>query len=205
MRKEGSSAPHSSVIPLKPHGDRASFFFVRGLGGTVLGFHHLARQMGPDQPFYGMQAPGLDGREPCLERVEDLALRYLEQLEIVQPEGPYLLGGYSFGGLVALEMARRLIAQDRKVGLLVMVDTYPAGASQSTIALMGRFFVLSPQQKLAYLKKRLKRYRKGIARRIDMLRMPVALQNVRLACAVAVHRYVASPYQCIIYLLCASE
>jgi len=205
VRTEGPSVPYSSVIPLQPHGDRAPFFFVHGLGGTVLRFHQLARHMGPDQPFYGMQAPGLDGREPCLERVEDLALRYLEQLEIVQPEGPYLLGGYSFGGLVALEMARRLIAQNRRVGLLVMVDTYPAGASQSTAALMGRFFGLSSHQKIAYLKKRLKRYRKGITRRIDMLRMPMALKNVRQACAVAEHRYVATAYPGKIVLLRASE
>jgi aspartate racemase len=205
VRTEGPSVPHSSVIPLQPHGDRAPFFFVHGLGGTVLRFHHLARHMGPDQPFYGMQAFGLDGKEPCLERVEDMAVRYLEQLKAVQPEGPYLLGGYSFGGLVALEMARRLIAQNLKVGLLVMVDTYPAGASQSTAALMGRFFGLSSHQKIAYLKKRLKRYRKGITRRIDMLRMPVALKNVRQGCAVAEHRYVATAYPGKIVLLRASE
>src|SRR5258708_8382899 len=132
VRTEVSSAPYSSLIPLQPLGDRAQFFFVHGLGGTVLRFHQLARHMAPDQPFYGMQAPGLDGREPCLERVEDMAVRYLEQLEAVQPGGPYLLRGYSFGGLVALQMARRLIAQDRKVGLLVMLDTYPAAASQYT-------------------------------------------------------------------------
>jgi aspartate racemase len=129
----------------------------------------------------------------------------MEQLEAIQSEGPYLLGGYSFGGLVALEMARRLIAQNQKVGLLVMVDTYPAGASQSTGALMGRFFGLSSQQKVAYLKKRLKRYRKGITRRIDMLRMPLALKNVREACALAEQRYVATPYPGKIVLLRASE
>jgi len=205
VRTEGSSAQYCSLIPLQPGGDRAPFFFVHGLGGTVLRFHELARHMAPDQPFYGMQAPGLDGKEPCLERVEDMAVRYLEQLEAVQAEGPYQLGGYSFGGLVALEMARRLMAQDRKVGLLVMVDTYPAGASQSTGALMGRFFGLSSQQKLAYLKKRVKRYRKGITRRIDMLRMPLALKNVRQACAVAEQRYVATAYPGKIVLLRASE
>jgi aspartate racemase len=205
VRTESSSAPYSSLIPLQPHGDRTPFFFVHGLGGTVLRFHELARQMAPDQPFYGMQAPGLDGKEPRLERVEDLALKYMEQLEAIQSEGPYLLGGYSFGGLVALEMARRLIAQNQKVGLLVMVDTYPAGASQSTGALMGRFFGLSSQQKVAYLKKRLKRYRKGITRRIDMLRMPLALKNVREACALAEQRYVATPYPGKIVLLRASE
>jgi thioesterase domain-containing protein len=134
-----------------------------------------------------------------------MAARYLEQLEAVQPEGPYLLGGYSFGGLVALEMARRLIAQNQKVDLLAMVDTYPAGASQSTGALMGRFFGLSSQQKVAYLKKRVKRYRKGITRRLDMLRMPVALKNVRHACSVAEHRYVATAYPGKIVLLRASE
>ena len=106
---------------------------------------------------------------------------------------------------MALEMARRLIAQNQKVDLLAMVDTYPAGASQSTGALMGRFFGLSSQQKVAYLKKRVKRYRKGITRRLDMLRMPVALKNVRQACSVAEHRYVATAYPGKIVLLRASE
>src|SRR5258708_32511912 len=102
-------------------------------------------------------------------------------------------------------MARRLIAQDRKVGLLVMVDTYPAGASQSTGALMGRFFGLSSRQKLAYLKKRVNRYRNGITRRIDMLRMPDDLKNARQACALAEHRYVATRSPGKIVLLRASE
>jgi thioesterase domain-containing protein len=133
-----------------------------------------------------------------------LAIRYLEQLEAVHPEEPYLLGGYSFGGLVALEMARRLMARNRKVGLLAMVDTYP-GAAQSTGALMGRFLGLSSPQKLAYLKKRLKRYGKGITRRIDMLRMPVALKNVRQACSVGEQNYRATAYPGKIVLLRASE
>jgi thioesterase domain-containing protein len=160
--------------------------------------------MVPDQPFYGIQAPGLNGKQPCLTSVDEYASYYLEQLLGVQPEGPYFLGGYSFGGLVALEMARGLAERGQEVALLALVDTYP-GVPKSAGSLLGTFFSLSSDQKLAYAKKRIKRYRKGIKRRIDMLRMPRALKNVREACAVAERRYVPRVYPGKIVLFRASE
>lgn len=204
VRQDASSEMWSSMIPLQAEGSKPPFFFVHGLGGTVLRFHELARRMVPDQPFYGIQAVGLNGTQPCLNRVEDMTAHYLEQLIGIQPEGPYFLGGYSFGGLVALEMARCLIAKGQVVALLAMVDTYP-GAPKSTGSLVGKFFSLSTRQKLAYLQKRIKRYRKGIKRRIDMLRMPQELKDVRESCAVAEERYVPQTYPGKIVLFRASE
>ncbi len=204
VRRDASSELWSSLIPLQAEGSEPPLFFVHGLGGTVLRFHELAQRMRPDQPFYGIQARGLNGKEACLSRVDDMAEYYLEQLRGVQPEGPYFLGGYSFGGLVALEMARRLIEAGQVVGLLALVDTYP-GAPKSTSSLLGTFFTLSAEQKAAYVKKRVARYQKGIKRRIDLLSMPRPLKMVREACAVAERNYSPRAYPGKIVLFRASE
>jgi len=204
VRNDETGDLWSSLIPLQAEGSKPPFFFVHGLGGTVLRYHELAVHMAPDQPFYGIQAPGLDGKQTRLKSVDSLAAHYLGQVRGVQPEGPYFLGGYSFGGLVALEMARSLLAQGYQVALLAMVDTYP-GVPKSTGSLLDRFFGLTPKQKLAYTKKRLKRYGKGIKRRIDLLSMPLPLKQVREACAVAERRYVPQVYPGKIVLFRASE
>jgi amino acid adenylation domain-containing protein len=204
VRRDASSELWSSLIPLQAEGSEPPLFFVHGLGGTVLRFHELAQRMRPDQPFYGIQARGLSGKEPCLNCVDDMAEYYLEQLRGVQPEGPYFLGGYSFGGLVALEMARRLIEAGQVVGLLALVDTYP-GAPKSTSSLLGTFFTLSAEQKVAYVKKRVRRYRKGIKRRVDLLSMPRPLKMVREACAAAERNYSPRAYPGKIVLFRASE
>ena len=198
---DAPSAARSSVIALQPLGSKPPFFFVHGLGGSVLRFRDLARHMAPDQPFFGIQARGLDGTQPCLDRVEDMADLYLEHLKSVQGKGPYFLGGYSFGGYVALEMARRLLTQGDEVRALVLLDTY-AGGSQS---ILGRFLTLSTAQKLTYLKRRAQRYRKGVKRRIDIMRLPDAVKKVRRACATAGNSYRLQAYPERILLFRASD
>jgi aspartate racemase len=202
LREESSS--WSPVVPLQTQGSKPAFFFVHGLGGTVMRFHELARHMVPDQPFYCFQAQGMDGKLPCLDRLEDMASLYLEHLRAIQPRGPYFLGGYSFGGLVALEMARRLMAEQEEVKLLALVDTYFPGTKQRR-SLLGKFFRLSTEQKLAYLKKRATRYQRGIKRRIDAFSLPPAIKAVREACAVAEQRYEPQVYPGRVVLFRASE
>ena len=99
------------------------FFCVHGAGGNVLNFRSLAQHLGKDQPFYGLQARGVNG-EPPLESVEEMARHYAEEIRAVRPEGPYLLGGYSGGGVVAYEIAQRLRAEGAEVPLLVFLDTF---------------------------------------------------------------------------------
>src|SRR5260370_14205079 len=82
--------------------------------------------MGTDQPFYALQPQGLDGKRPCLTSVTEMAERYIREIRRVQPEGPYRIGGYSFGGLVASEMAQQLRAQEQEVSLPALFHTYPA-------------------------------------------------------------------------------
>lgn len=201
VRMDAPSAARSAVIALQPLGSKPPFFFVHGLGGTVMRFRDLARHMAPDQPFFGIQAKGLDGAEPCLDRVEDMADIYLQDLRTAQPEGPYYLGGYSFGGYVALEMARRLLDQGEEVRSLVLLDTYVAG-SQS---LLERFMTLSTAQKIAYTRRRARRYRKNLRRRIEFWFLPPAVKKVRRGCGAAEHSYKLRPYPERIILFRAGE
>jgi len=194
--------PWSPLVVLQPVGTKPPFFFVHGLGGTVMRFHELARHMAPDQPFLSFQAQGMDGNLPVLDNVDKMAELYVNHLREAQPEGPYYLGGYSFGGLVALEMARRLLDRRQEVALLVLVDTY---MGQSNSSLLGRFFSLSPEQQLAYVKKRATRYRRGIKRRIDALSFPAPVKAVRDACAAAELSYRPTLYPGSIVLFRASE
>lgn len=87
----------------------------------------IARRLGEEQPFYAMQARGIDGRQPPLRRVEDMAALYLDAMCAAQIKGPYMLGGFSGGGVIALEMAQRLRGAGEEVALLVLFDTTAPG------------------------------------------------------------------------------
>lgn len=195
----------SPLVALQSAGTKPPFFFVHGLGGTVMRFHELARHMAPDQPFLCFQAQGMDGKLPALDQVDSMAELYLEHLRKAQPTGPYYLGGYSFGGLVAVEVARRLVEAGQEVALLALVDTYFVSQQSDSPSLLDRFFSLSSAQKLAYLKKRATRYRRGIKRRIDALSLPRAVKAVREACAVAEQKYRPSVFPGSVTLFRASE
>jgi amino acid adenylation domain-containing protein len=114
--------PHSCLAPIQPSGARNPLFFVHPILGDAFVFSHLARHLGPDQPFYGLQAAGLDGEREPSAGIEEMAGVYLRELQTVQPTGPYLLGGYSAGGTIAFEMAQQLQKQGQQIGLLVTVD-----------------------------------------------------------------------------------
>jgi amino acid adenylation domain-containing protein len=197
-------AAWSPLVALQAQGSKPPLFFVHGLGGTVMRFHELARHMAPDQPFWCFQAQGIDGKLPVLGQVDHMADLYLNHLRKAQPKGPYYLGGYSFGGLVALEMARRLADAGQEIRLLALVDTYFVGQNGSS-SLLSRFFSLTAEQKLAYLKKRATRYRRGIKRRIDALSLPRPVKAVREACAVAEQKYRPSSFSVPLTLFRASE
>ncbi|HEV7516348.1 MAG TPA: thioesterase domain-containing protein, partial [Thermoanaerobaculia bacterium] len=118
----------SRLVPLQPQGSRAPFFCVHPIGGTVFCYQSLARHLGADQPFYGLQARGVEAGETPLETVEEMAAEYLAALRAVQPGGPYNLGGWSFGGLVAYEMARQLAAGGETCSLLALIDKEAPGS-----------------------------------------------------------------------------
>ncbi len=96
-----------------------------GIGDTVSGLARLASAIENPHPIYGLQARGLDGIEEPLDRIEDMAEFHVEAMRQLQPRGPYSLIGYSLGGLVTVEIARRLSGDGEKIGLLALVDAYP--------------------------------------------------------------------------------
>ncbi|BAY08431.1 alpha/beta fold hydrolase [Calothrix sp. NIES-2098] len=120
----------SSLVALQPKGDQPPFFCIHGLGGEVLIFRELAMKLGTDRPFYGLQPIGLDGKQPLHTRIEDMAAEYIQQIQTIQPQGPYFLGGYSFGGIVAFEMAQQLRSQGEEIALLAMFDSFVPGSDR---------------------------------------------------------------------------
>ena len=104
-------------------GPKTPFFLVAGMFGNVLNLRHLAQLLGRDRRFYGVQARGLLGGAEPHRRLDEAARDYLVEVRQVQPRGPYLIGGFSGGGLTALEMARQLRAAGEEVRLLTLLDT----------------------------------------------------------------------------------
>lgn len=119
------SLPSSSLVALQPRGSNPPFFCVHGVGGEVLSFVCLARHLAPDQPFYGIGAGPRGEIASSGLHIEEMATNYIEEIRTVQREGPFFLGGYSFGGSVAFEIAQQLVAQGHKVALLAILDHTP--------------------------------------------------------------------------------
>lgn len=113
-----------SLVPIKPHGTKMPLYMVHGAGLNVLLFNALAQNMSPDQPVFGLQAKGLNGVDEPLDNIEDIAAHYINSILEQNPTGPYALAGYSFGGIIAFEMARQLEALGKEVKMLAMFDTY---------------------------------------------------------------------------------
>jgi thioesterase domain-containing protein/acyl carrier protein len=114
--------PGSPLVLLERGGGGRPFFCVHPVTGDVSCYAELARRLGADQPFYGLQSGGLEAGQQPPPSIERMASRYLESVRRVQPTGPYLLGGWSMGGLIAYEMAVQLERQGERVALLALID-----------------------------------------------------------------------------------
>ena len=117
------------LVPIKKGGARRAFFCVHGAGGNLLNFRDFSERLSPEQPVFGLEARGVDGQLPPLESIEEMADLYIEAVRRHQPAGPYLLGGYSGGGVVAIEMAHRLVAAGERVHEVVLLDTFHPAVS----------------------------------------------------------------------------
>lgn len=117
--KEDSWSP---LVGIQTAGAKSPFFCVHPLSGNILEFLKLAHHLGEDRPFYGLAASGVDGKREPLTTIEDMATCYIKAIFVVQPSGPYFLGGYSLGGRIAFEMAQQLQQQGHKVALLAILD-----------------------------------------------------------------------------------
>ncbi|MEM7032315.1 MAG: amino acid adenylation domain-containing protein, partial [Chloroflexota bacterium] len=173
LEHQGWASGWKSLVAIQPAGANPPLFFVHAHGGNVIGYYDLARHLGTDQPFYGLQAQGLDGETAGLETIAKMASRYISELRKVQPHGPYLLGGFCFGGLVALEMAHQLQNMQEDVALVAMVHAeHPDYREQlfhgEGVSLWGKvrfrlelewynFHEVAVEAKATYLKERLMR------------------------------------------------
>jgi thioesterase domain-containing protein len=155
--------PADLVVRLQPEGSGPPWFMVHPPGGIVVCYHALAQALGQVRPFYGIRSRGLHGGEIELPaRLEDMAAEYVAAVREVQPHGPYLLGGWSGGGLIAVEMAQQLRGAGESIGILALLDTTPPTAQDPDGAeLAGREYGLDlsleelarlgPDEQLPYL------------------------------------------------------
>lgn len=123
-----------SLVPLKPTGSKIPFFYMHPRSGNVVLYAHLARYLDPERPLYGLQAVGLNGDREPLDRLEDMAAHYIQEIQTIQPNGPYLLGGRCLGGTIALEVAQQLLAQGQQVLLVVLLESPRSGMNDPVLA-----------------------------------------------------------------------
>jgi len=129
LRRETNGLEQTSVVAIQPQGTKPPFFCVHPSGGAVFRYNNLVRRLGPDYPFY-VHTIEFDLNEADAVTVEAVAAGYVADLQAIRPEGPYLLGGWSTGGVVALEMAQQLRRQGHCVPLLAVIDSHLASAER---------------------------------------------------------------------------
>jgi acetoacetyl-CoA synthetase len=115
----------SCLVLLKPGAIGEPLFIAHGLGGSVMELRQVANAIDTRRAVYGIEARGLDGNAEPFDTIEDMAQFYIEAIRQIQPRGPYLLAGFSFGGLVALEIAQLLSRQNETVQFLALLDSFP--------------------------------------------------------------------------------
>lgn len=124
LRDRAWSPSWSSLVPIQAGTPAKSpLFCIHPVGGNILEYNTLAAYLDADRPIYGLQSQGMDGKQPPLTSIEAMAAHYLDEIQTVQPQGPYWLLGFSFGGYVAYEMARQLLARGESVAILALLDT----------------------------------------------------------------------------------
>lgn len=215
-----------SLVPIKPYGSKPPIFVVHGGGLNLLTFKGLVEHMDAEQPIYGFQARGLDGTEEPLDSMEAIAADYIEELLEHDPNGPYALAGYSFGGYVALEMARQLQQQGKVVKLLGMFDTNAEDSTQSRpflsrltwrlgrqipkMAWIGRSLLEDPIPTLRYQGEYVERQVKGVLKAVGLANtepMPLDdhLQRMMEKHETAFHTYRIQPYDGVIHVFKAKK
>jgi len=123
LRRENWVPSWNSLVPIRPAGSRSPLFFMHSHGGNVLEYYPLANLLQENQPIFALQARGLDGNIVRGQSIEQIAAAYLQEIRMLQPQGPYFLSGFCFGGLVAFEAAQQLVASGEEVALVAMIQT----------------------------------------------------------------------------------
>jgi thioesterase domain-containing protein len=200
--------PASSLIPLQPAGHQPPFFGVPGHNGDVFCYVPLVRHLGPEQPFYGLQPPGTDGKRVPLTTVEELAGHFITDIRAFQPVGPYFISGFCMGGITAFEIAQQLQRAGHKVALLALFGSpcptamalphrARMAAQRSTQRIIGpvkTLWQLPLTEKKHYLLDRVKQRRLEEQKRAAGLLHNPHRAQVEQATVKAVHSYTAQPY-----------
>jgi thioesterase domain-containing protein len=188
--RDGESHRWSSLVPIQPEGSKPPFFCVHGVGGNIVGFRELGKCMKPDYPFYGLQSQGLNTRYARHTSIEEMASHYLNEIRTVQPTGPYHLGGFSLGGLVAYEMACQLVSRGEEVSLVVLFDTYASNPTPLKESLLEMLLhpTWAPLQQLP------EEVRRKVRRTYLAWRLPEDLKKVMRTNAQAAEHYRLRPY-----------
>ncbi|HEY6543124.1 MAG TPA: thioesterase domain-containing protein, partial [Ktedonobacteraceae bacterium] len=147
-------SPRTPIIAVQAKGSLRPFFYLHGAWDSDAFYcFHLARYLEPDQPFYALAPYNFDGLKSS-PSVEEMAAAHIQALRSIQSEGPYLLGGFCNGGLVAYEMARQLQAEGQGVGLLVLIaPAYPPALhllARGVVSQVGNLFQMNQEKKLGY-------------------------------------------------------
>ena len=121
LRKQNWTPSWSSLVPIRSRGSKTPLFLMHSHGGNTLEYQALATLLETDQPVYTLQTRGLDGHIRSDMSIEEMAADYIEEIRTIRPDGPYLLGGFCLGGLLALEVAQQLTAAGEEVPLLVLI------------------------------------------------------------------------------------
>ncbi|NEO94893.1 MAG: amino acid adenylation domain-containing protein, partial [Moorea sp. SIO3G5] len=131
------------LIPIQPEGNKSPFFCLPPVAGVVFPYFDLASLLGKDRPFYGIQSLGFMENEKLLTSIEEMASYYIKAIRTVQPHGPYYLGGWSLGVLIAFEMARQLEEIGEVTDRLILIDLPPTSTSTLTKLYVGFQFLLT--------------------------------------------------------------
>jgi amino acid adenylation domain-containing protein len=168
IRQEEVETDWSPLVLLRSGKNKPPLFCLHALGGTLFGYYDLVRNLGEDRPIYGLQSQGIDGKQPPLESVEAMASYFIKSIQTVQTHGPYFLLGYSFGGLVAFEIARQLAELDERVEFLGLVDIRSPIVPKDTMSVKKWLkFHVSELRKLQF-KDRIKYFTDKVTHRVEL-------------------------------------
>ena len=120
--RTGDTPEWSPLVLLKPGDNSSPLFCVHPIGGNLFDYYTLSKKLDYQRPIYGLQPRGIDGKQPPIDRIEDMASYFIQAIQTIQPQGPYFILGYSFGGIVAFDLARQLTEQGEKVAFLGLLD-----------------------------------------------------------------------------------
>ncbi|UII76109.1 amino acid adenylation domain-containing protein [Flagellimonas sp. HMM57] len=172
LDKENPSSNWKSLVPMKPEGHKPPLFIVHGANYNVLVFEKLAQCLDEDQPVYGLQAKGIDGTDEPDDTVETMAANFIAEMKTVYPEGPYSIAGFSFGGIIAFEMYKQLKAEEIKVKILALFDSYVyPNYYYSNISKKKRLYKYYQLRQLVFVSLNMFSSKKNFNRRVNLLKL----------------------------------